>query len=96
MGTNESAEAARAVPVPPDALAAGLVAAEPVDDAELPQPARMPARTVSSTVRPSLFPLTPAGPRVPRGPRVRLDRHGFRSRPMWYPRPMKSVPRYSQ
>jgi hypothetical protein len=79
MGVNEPAEDTLAVPVLPDALAAGLVAAEPAaaepaGDAELPQPARMPARTVSSTVRPSLVPLM-----LP-GTRVRLDRDDLHSR----------------
>jgi hypothetical protein len=89
MGVNKLAEDALAVPVPPDALAAGLVA---VLDPELPQPARTPARTVSSTVRPSLLPLTPPDPRVC------LDPNDFGSRPIDSTRPMKvdHVPCYSQ
>jgi len=84
MGVNEPAEDALAAPVLPDALAAGLVAAEPAGDAELPQPARMPARTVSSMVRPSLVPLITAGTRV------RLDRDDFHLRPIRFHPPQES------
>jgi hypothetical protein len=71
-----------------------LVAAEPVLDAELPQLARMPARTVSRTVRPSLLPL------MPPGMHARLDRHNFHSRPITSTNPTKvdhlHVSSYSQ
>ena len=81
MATKPADEDAPAAGVP-EAWPAGLVIAElvvlvaagPVLDAELPQPARMPARTVSSTVRPSLVPLM-----LP-GTRVRLDRDDLHSR----------------
>lgn len=89
MGVNAPAKDALAAPVLPDALAAELAAAElaaaePADDAELPQPARMPARTVSSTVRPSLVPLM-----LP-GARVRLDRDDFHSQLIWFHPPQES------